>query len=162
MEAIGPRPAPKWQKPGTRQRRTLFTAEEDARLVRLVEEFGENAWLQIADNLSSRTSRQCKERYCTYLCPKVNRLPWSRDEDELLRQKVRECGQRWAEIAKFFDGRPPNLIKNRWHMQMRARAGKETPVKTVQFQGELVHQSQNQEPRRIVFPSVLSLPFPGS
>jgi hypothetical protein len=45
-------------------------------------------------------------------------------EDELLSRKVREHGQRWSAILKFFDGRTANSIKNRWHLHLRGRRGK--------------------------------------
>ena len=113
----------------TRKPRRLFTSEEDRRLIQLVEQFGPNSWTIIADRIPGRTSRQCKERYFTYLCPDVKKAPWTEEEDELLFQKVREYGRRWSDIAKYFDGRTANSIKNRWHLHLRGHHRKSMPVR---------------------------------
>lgn len=118
------------QSTGTnRKPRRLFTSEEDRRLIQLVEQYGANSWALIADRIPGRTSRQCKERYFTYLCPDVKKAPWTEEEDELLFQKVREYGRRWSDIAKYFDGRTANSIKNRWHLHLRGHHRKPVPVR---------------------------------
>jgi hypothetical protein len=100
--------------------RRLFTSEEDTKLLSLVEAHGCDSWRVVAHHLPGLTPRQCKERYFTYLGPNVRRTPWTDSEDALLLRKVQEHGQRWADISKFFEGRTPTALKNRWHLHMRA------------------------------------------
>ncbi|OHT10204.1 hypothetical protein TRFO_20588 [Tritrichomonas foetus] len=102
-----------------RKRRRLFTCQEDKLLISLVERHGVNSWIKIAEMIPGRTSRQCKERYNTYLSPDVNNSPWSESEDELLLAKVIEIGKKWAEISRCFNGRTANSVKNRYHLHLR-------------------------------------------
>ena len=142
MYFLTPRPAPpgldRQQPPvvrhpnPNRKPRRLFTNEEDKKLVELVNQYGANAWTLISDRIPGRTSRQCKERYFTYLSPGVKKAPWTDQEDTLLFQKVQELGQRWSDIARYFDGRTPNSIKNRWHLHLRGRHSKGGHMKMMQ------------------------------
>jgi hypothetical protein len=103
-----------------RTRRRIFNSCEDALLMQLVSQFGEQAWPIIASGIPDRTARQCKERYFTYLCPSVRVVPWTPAEDALLAEKVRDFGQRWTVISRFFEGRTPNALKNRWNACLKA------------------------------------------
>jgi hypothetical protein len=164
-----------------RKPRRLFTSDGDARLVELVGQLGAHAWPLVADRLPGRSPRQCKERYCTYLCPTVRTSPWSDAEDQLLFQKVREHGPRWSDIARFLEGRTANAIKNRWHLHIRGCSVRPppTPLAAAQFAcqppaplwsphppltaqppGDAPVIKDPQHPRKEQFPSVFSLPFP--
>ena len=106
--------------------KSKFTVEEDIFLRSLVAQFGENNWQQIARNMPKRNPRQCKERWMNYLSPMVRNTPWTPEEDELLKRKVAELGQKWVRIAKFFPMRTDINIKNRYLVLMR-RSRKEAP-----------------------------------
>jgi hypothetical protein len=94
--------------------RQMFSADEDQALRRLVSQFGDRDWIAIASQMPNRTTRQCRERYKSYLSPELTNQPWSDSEDDLLREKFREWGPKWATIAGFFKGRSDVALKNRW------------------------------------------------
>lgn len=123
----------------SRKYRNLFTAEEDQKLRQLVTIYGTDAWPLIASHLPPRTSRQCRERYKTYLSPDVDVSPWTRDEDRLLVQKVQQYGCKWAQIRGFFGHRTVNNIKNRWNTVIRRL---KTRTATSSFEDDFVRCAQ--------------------
>lgn len=94
--------------------RLKFTPDEDEMLKKLVLHYGENDWSQISNKMKHRSARQCRERYRNYLAPHILNPPWSKEEEELLCQKYREYGPKWAMITKFFSQRSDVNIKNHW------------------------------------------------
>ena len=94
--------------------RHKFSKEEDSKLLKLVEEFGEHCWTYVAKYMDGLTPRQCRERYQDYLSPGIKNQPWTVEEDNLLKQKYSEFGPKWTTIAKFFDARTDVNVKNRW------------------------------------------------
>lgn len=90
----------------------MFTVEEDALLINLVNKFGTSQWRRIAQLLPNRSTRQCRERYCHYLDPNVNNNPWTQEEEDLLLIKYNEFGPKWAIIAKYFENRTYVNVKN--------------------------------------------------
>lgn len=95
-------------------RRQLFSYEEDEQLKKLVEQFGDKDWKFIARRMPGRSTRQCRERYKNYLSPEIKNGPWTKEEDELLKEKYNEYGPHWSSISKFFKSRSDVNIKNRW------------------------------------------------
>lgn len=94
--------------------RHSFTDKEDEQLKKLVLEYGEHDWKTIAENLGTRTPRQCRERYRNYLMPGIVNGPWTVEDDMLLYQKYLEIGPHWTIISQFFPSRSEINIKNRW------------------------------------------------
>ena len=92
-----------------------FRPEEDQHLQRLVKEFGENSWEDIAELMPGRNPRQCKDRWTRYLSPSVNKNKWTVEEEKLLIKLVKDLNFRWVQIAKRFKGRTDNQIKNKWN-----------------------------------------------
>lgn len=60
-------------------------------------------------------------RWHNHLDPNINKGPWTEEEDDLLISKHSELGNKWAEIAKYMEGRTDNMIKNRWNSTIRRR-----------------------------------------
>lgn len=100
-------------------RRRVFTTEEDRYLTEIVTSKECANWLEIAQKLPGRTARQCRDRWVNYLSPSNSFEPWTREEDELIVQKVNELGTKWAQISKFIPGRSDNTIKNRWYSGLK-------------------------------------------
>ena len=107
---------------GPSSKKVKFTKNEDAKLESLIKEYGEGEWKLIAEKMSPRTARQCRERWTNYVNPKLSKDPWTKEEDDLLMEKHREHGNKWKIIEKYFPTRSKNNIKQRF-MQL-----KEVPV----------------------------------
>jgi hypothetical protein len=100
-------------------RRHIFTPDEDHLLSGLVESRAYNNWSEIAQHMSGRTARQCRDRWTNYLAPAISFEPWRPEEDELIIQKVNEIGTKWATIAKHTNARTGNALKNRWYSGLK-------------------------------------------
>jgi hypothetical protein len=103
-----------------------FSAADDDQLRSLVATLGTNNWTRIAERISDKNARQCKERWFNYLCPELNTACWSREEDMMLVQKFLEFGNKWVRIAQFFPNRTDSMVKNRFNkLQRRDKKRKE-------------------------------------
>ena len=111
-----------------KRRNNKFTYEEDAQLRKLVKQYGENNWIDVASHMRGRNARQVHDRWVYYLSPKVSNLPWTDEEDEKLIKLTKELNGKWVQISKRFDGRTDNQIKNRWNL-LKKRYCLESPTK---------------------------------
>jgi hypothetical protein len=105
----------------SKPKRRLFTPEEDTLLCLAVQDHRLTTWIEIATRIRGRTARQCRDRWANYLCPQNKNAAWTTAEDELLLSRFLEIGPHWSAIAKFFDGRSENNVKNRWYTHVRQR-----------------------------------------
>jgi hypothetical protein len=80
-------------------------------------------------------------------------------EDMLLSAKVREFGPHWVTIAKFFDGRSENNVKNRWYTRVKGMADRSSsrPTASDQSGSESSDDLPVVRPGRILFPPIASL-----
>ena len=99
--------------------RKLFTPQEDALLTKIMFQGPFETWIAVAEQLPGRTPRQCRDRWVNYLSPSNKNGPWTSEEDQLLTEKYMEHGPQWTTIAKFFDGRSENNVKNRWYTYLK-------------------------------------------
>lgn len=100
--------------PKGRVHKLKFTYEDDQRLAQYVAMIGEGDWNKIAKLMGDRNGRQCRERWNNYINPNLRNDAWTAEEVKLLIQKYEEFGPRWNRIAKAFNNRSTNNVKNKW------------------------------------------------
>jgi hypothetical protein len=95
-----------------------FTAEEDGRLKKLVEMFGESSWSKIAKEMSGLNRKQIRDRYVNYLKKERTIKEFTAEEDQIILRLVRERGRFWSKIAEELVGRTPIMVKNRFYASL--------------------------------------------
>lgn len=99
-----------------------WTAEEDRKLVELVQEYGEKHWSKVASFIPNRIGKQCRERFQNHLDPNLCKGFWSPQEDMLIVKLQAQMGNKWATIARSLPGRSDNAVKNRWNTKLKRHA----------------------------------------
>ena len=128
-----------------------FTPEEDEKLRRLVGDSVDIDWAKIAAQLPNRNQRQCRERWQNYLNPTLSNREWTPEEDEMVVQKFKEYGPHWNIIARLFQGRSGNSVRNRYLVIMRHQQKKKR-IEEVMKARQAKKQAQPIQPRPLPEP----------
>ena len=99
----------------------LWTPEEDARLIELVQKYGAKKWSRYAIEFTGRTGKQCRERYCFNLSPSISKEAWTDAEDLIIMRLFLIHGSKWSKMLGSLPGRTTNHIKNRYHSALKKR-----------------------------------------
>lgn len=105
-------------------RKIRWTQQEDELIKQGVEKFGTKNWSIIAESVSGRTGKQCRERWINQLNPDLRSETWTAEEDQTLTNLINQYGHSWSIISKLLPGRSGNSVKNRYkyikrHMQLQ-------------------------------------------
>ncbi|CAD8202838.1 unnamed protein product [Paramecium pentaurelia] len=134
----------KWQSlnPNQTLSRQLWSQEEDEQLKELVKKYGKK-WSKICTVMNWRTGKQVRERYLNQLQMHINNEKWTDQEDKMILKLYKKFGTKWSYISSLLNGRPENMVKNRFYATLKRRFQKELDVDDQSQDSEDSQESYN-------------------
>ncbi|KAH6628169.1 hypothetical protein F5144DRAFT_604365 [Chaetomium tenue] len=120
-------------------RKGTWMREEDERLREAVELYGAR-WSKIAEAVGTRNGDQCWKRWYDCLDPRIDKSPWTPEEDALLLHLVSQTGRNWSDIVhQHFPARTSLAAKNRYSILRRKQDGLPTSTPTSRGSSSVRH-----------------------
>jgi hypothetical protein len=94
--------------------------EEDVRIMDLVNKYGKS-WSKISKILGTRNGKQIRDRFINVLDPEIKKGKFTEEEDRKLIALYKQHGPKWATIAKYYNNRTADMIKNRFHSSIKKK-----------------------------------------
>ena len=86
---------------------------------------GSTDWAVISKHMqTSRSPKQCRERWCYILKPGLKKGDWTNEEDDAIIMMHKDIGNQWAVMSRKLEGRTDIDVKNRFNSLQRTRRNK--------------------------------------
>nr|URY18845.1 MYB protein [Zanthoxylum bungeanum] len=106
-------------------KRGLWTAEEDAKILAHVANYGTGNWTLVPKKAGlNRCGKSCRLRWTNYLRPDLKHDSFTPQEEEIIINLHKAIGSRWSLIAKQLPGRTDNDVKNYWNTKLKKKLTK--------------------------------------
>jgi hypothetical protein len=93
----------------------IWTAQEDAELIRLMQSNFPPAWDSLIVQFPGRNTQQIAARWESVLNPSLIKGSWTREEDKIIIDYVTRYGTRnWVQLSRSLPGRNGKQCRERW------------------------------------------------
>ncbi|KAM3912064.1 snRNA-activating protein complex subunit 4 [Leptodactylus fuscus] len=96
-----------------------WSIEEDERLLKAVEKYGEKDWYKIRYEVPGRTDIQCRERYYKGLHKDIKKGKWTPEEEQKLVELTKKYGVgHWTKVGREITHRTGSQCLSKWKLMM--------------------------------------------